>query len=271
MMHQMTQKEDKLNFTNSVSIGKKTLKPVKKRRKISRRKPGQKATKKYFTHKTQEAIVEYQNTDCMQKKERIYVKEILPAFDDLVENLINVYGFKVMYETKQDLKNECLEFLYSAVHKFDAEKGSKAFSYFNVVAKNWLTIKSKQNAKKIKQHISLDNKESISQSDLELIEKHNFVPGYDDVITTDQMKQFLERVIDQINGKIRTDNEKLTIDAIKHIKDNLENLDYDMLSKRAILLYIRNITNLNSKQLSIVLSNLKKHYREIKKQDELFT
>jgi len=251
----------------SAAIGRKTLKnKPKKRRKISRRKPGSKPTKKYFTSDTQDAIVRYQNSAVQAEKDVIYVKEILPAFDALVENLINVYGFKVMHESKQDLKIECLEFLYTAVHKFDPTKGSKAFSYFNVVAKNWLTIKSKQNAKKLKQYISLDYKEGISQTDLDAIERQNIIPGFDEVMTQEEMNKFLRDIVGELEKRTRTDNEKATIEAIKIIIDRLD--DIDLLSKRAVLLYIREITGLSSKQLSIVLSSLKKHYRELRKTEE---
>jgi hypothetical protein len=202
-------------------------------------------------------------------KEIIYVKDILPAFDALVENLINVYGFKVMYESKQDLKNECLEFLYSAVHKFDHTKGSKAFSYFNVVAKHWLTIKSKQNAKKTKQYISLDYQEAISVTDMETIEKYNFIPGYDEIVTHEEIKQFLVNIITELDSRTKTENEKAVVDAIKQIMERIE--DIDLLSKRAVLLYVRGITKLSSKQLSITLSSLKKHYKDIRKMDEFIS
>lgn len=264
----MSDTKEKNDASNAnVAVGRKTLKLTpKKRKKITRRKPGSKPTKRYFTSDTQDAIVRYQNSDVQVEKDSIYVQEILPAFDALVENLINVYGFKVMHESKQDLKSECLEFLYTAVHKFDPEKGSKAFSYFNVVAKNWLTIKSKQNAKKVKQYVSLDYQEGMSQTDLEQIERHNLIPGFDDVMTSQEMNQFLRDIVDELEKRTKTDNEKSTIDAIKIIIDRLD--DIDLLSKRAVLLYIREITGLSSKQLSIVLSSLKKHYRELRRTED---
>ena len=189
--------------------------------------------------------------------------EILPAFDALVENLINVYGFSVMHESKQDLKNECLEFLYTAVGKFNPSKGSKAFSYFNVVAKNWLTIKSKQNAKKVQTYISIDNREDISKEDLEAIENYQVMPSWDEVLSAGDSLQQLNKVIADIEVLAKTENEAICIKAIKNLIENIE--EVDLLSKRAILLYIREMTNLNSKQLSIVLSSLKKHYKEVKR------
>lgn len=238
----------------------------RKRRKIRRRKPGSKPASQYFTMDTQAAIVRYQDSEDDAYRESTYVKEILPAFDALVENLINVYGFKVMHESKQDLKSECLEFLYTVVHKFDPTKGSKAFSYFNVVAKNWLTIKSKQNTKKLKKYISLDFKEGLSQTDLAAIERNNFVPGLDELMAPQDMRAMLESIVNELKTRVRSDNEKAALEAINVIIDNLD--DIDLLSKRAVLLYIREITGLSSKQLSIVLSSLKKHYREIRKMED---
>ena len=238
----------------------------RRRRKISRRKPGTKPVSHYFTMDTQGAIVKYQAEDSRQIKEHIYVKEIMPAFDALVENLINVYGFRVVHDSKEDLKLECLEFLYSAVPKFDEEKGSKAFSYFNVVAKNWLTVQSKKNTKKLQKYVSLDDRDNISATDLMKIEGHNVVPSYDDIMSKKEMKDMLDRLAEELTTRARTNNEKLVVGAIKEIIANLD--DIELLSKRAVLLYIREITKLSSKQLSIVLSSLKKHYRELRKTEE---
>lgn len=249
-----------------VKIIKKSKGPIKKRRKIQRRKPGTKSSGNYFSMDTQQSIIDYQNEQDPKVKEKIYVEQILPAYSSLVENLINVYGFKVMYEAKRDLKAECLEFLYTTVEKYDASKGSKAFSYFNVIAKNWLTIRSKQNVKRMKTYISSDNKDAFSNADLAAFEAFNIVPSYEDLVEEAEVKKLLGKLVDELAHRVRTENEIATVNAISQIVDNLENID--ILNKRAVLLYIREITGLTSKQLSVVLASLKKHYREIKKQEE---
>ena len=237
---------------------------VPKRKRIIKRKKGK--SKNYFDHNTQAGIVEYKGEEDEEKKKEIYVKKVLPSFEALVENLINVYGFKIMYETKKDLKAQCLEFLYQTTPKFDPEKGSKAFSYFNVVAKNWLTIQSKQNVKRLKTYISSDNKTSFTLTDSEMYESHNTVPSYEKLLEKAEQTKFLKEIVIELSGKARTENEKLCIKAIQEIVDNLD--DIDILNKRAVLLYIREITGLTSKQLSVVLASLKKHYRELKKQEK---
>ena len=236
------------------------------KRKIKRKKPGTGPSKTYFTQKTQESIIEYQKESNSQLKERIYVQEILPAFDSLVENLINVYGFKVQLDSKDDLKHECMEFLYTTVHKYDHTKNSKAFSYFNVVAKNWLIIKSKQNVKKTQQYISIDDTENMSMEDTEKIESHNYIPGYDEITSNKEMKLYLDKVLLELTNRAKSTNEKATLLAVKDIVANIDELEF--FSKRAVLLYIREICKLNSKQLSMILSSLKKQYKELKKSDE---
>ena len=238
----------------------------KKNRKKIKRKGDQPTLVNYFTDKTQEQIVVYQQEADTEKKKKIYVKEILPAFDSLVENLINVYGFSVMYESKQDLKHECLQFLYTAVDKFNAEKGSKAFSYFNVVAKNWLTIKSKQNIKRVQSYVSIDDRDNLSKEDIEQIETQQYHPGFEELYTMVNTHDYLVKLVAAIEDKTKTDNEKMVVNAIKVLINNLE--DVDLLSKRAILLYVRELTTLSSKQLSIVLSSLKRHYRDVKNSDD---
>jgi hypothetical protein len=235
----------------------------KNRRKI-KRKSGPTLVN-YFSDKTQEQIIIYQQEVDANKKKKIYVKEILPAFDNLVENLINVYGFTVMYESKQDLKHECLQFLYTAVDKFNAEKGSKAFSYFNVVAKNWLTIKSKQNMKRVQNYVSIDDQENLTKEEQEQIENYHFDAGFEESLFAINPRDQLTKMVTAIEYKVKTENEKTVINAIKVLVNNLE--DVDLLSKRAILLYVRELTTLNSKQLSIVLSSLKRYYRDAKNEE----
>ena len=46
--------------------------------------------------------------------------------------------------------------------------------------------------------------------------------------------------------------------------------DLDFLNKRAIFVYLRELSGLNAKQLSIAMSNIRKYYREIVKSKEKY-
>lgn len=244
------------------------------RKKITRRKPGSAPSKYYFDDNTQLSIIEYQEAVITNeegvskpdfaKRDSIYRIGILPAFSTLVENLINVYGYNVLYETRDDLRNECLEFLFTVIDKWKKEKGSKAFAYFNIVAKNWLTIRSKQNVKMVQSYVSLDNQDALSKDDTQFIEEFNFIPSVEDNLTNEDLSKNLKQLVKNLSHRTKTENEKLCIDAISTIVQNIDNID--LFSKRAVMLYIREITGMSSKQLSIVLSSLKKQYKLLKEE-----
>lgn len=251
-----------------------TTAPPPQKKKISRRKPGEKSFRNYFDDETQEAIIRYQESVTTlpdstvvhdyEARNKIYVMDILPAFATLVENLINVYGYRVLYESRDDLKNECLEFLYGTIDKWKKDRGTKAFSYFNIVAKHWLMVRSKQNVKVVQNYVSLDNREALSKHDLHLIEEQNVLPSAEDLLINDNISKNLPQLVETLKEKAKTDNERSCLDAIEILVKNID--DIDLLSKRAVMLYIREITGLSSKQLSIVLSSLKKQYRTVKEE-----
>ena len=72
----------------------------------------------------------------------------------------------------------------------------------------------------------------------------------------------------EIKNKAKNDQEKRCIDAIIQIYDNVDQLDY--LNKRALFVYIRELSGLTSKQLSVCMSNLRKIYRNLAGPDKKY-
>jgi len=59
-------------------------------------------------------------------------------------------------------------------------------------------------------------------------------------------------------------NERKTIQAIQILFEDSENIE--IFNKKAIYLYIREITGLNTKQVVSSLNKIRKKYREFKKE-----
>lgn len=244
------------------------MKPGKK--KLIKRKPKGGASPKdfYFNADTQQAILEYKAETDKNKRNEIYMKAILPAFSKLVENLINVYGFQVQFESKSDLQSECVEFLYGVIDKFDLSKGARAFAYFNVVAKHWLIIKSKQSTRNNQLFTSLDDREKLSAHDLELIENHDVDPSPEEAMIMVENGKRLKFLLSRVEELAATENEAAAMKGILMLFDNINDLDF--FNKRAVMLYLREITELPPKALSVVLSTMKKYYKQAKDEyDEL--
>lgn len=237
-----------------------------KKRKIIRRKPGTKRNM-YFTKDTQAAIEEYQNEEDRSKRAVVYKEKISPAFEQLAESLIYVYGFKSPYETVQSMKTDCVAFLYETIHKWDPARGTKAFSYFNVVAKNWLIIRCRNAKKNFHRHVSMSEMAHLNSADKAAIANYQVVPGPDEILEKRNMKNQMFKVIDELETRVRKPNEVLCVEAIRTVFSNVENLDF--LNKRAIYVYIREISGLNSKQLSVAMSRIRKHYKQIVHDDKI--
>ena len=113
-----------------------------------------KKRKVYFGQEVQDAIVEYNSSENDNERNHIYGKRIHPAFDKLAENIINTFKFTYFDDPFVDVKHEVVAFMVMNIHKYDHTKGSKAFSYFSVVAKNYLILHNNANYKKYKSHMS---------------------------------------------------------------------------------------------------------------------
>jgi hypothetical protein len=75
----------------------------------------------------------------------------------------------------------------------------------------------------------------------------------------------MNEMFKKIRRKINSPNEISCMNAIETLFANIDDLDF--LNKRAVFVYMREISGLTPKQLSVAMSNVRKHYKEIKKGD----
>ena len=147
------------------------------------------------------------------------------------------------------LKEECEIHLITILSNFDAAKGSKAFSYFSVVTKNWFIARVKKNAIQMKREAKYDE---ISKK-VEV----QYLSIYNEYEEDRNKEEFMSRFMAEVNNWEKKfnlkDNEKKILEAIKILFKESENIE--IFNKKAIYLYIREMTNLNTKQ---ILNNLKR-------------
>lgn len=220
--------------------------------------------KMYFNSDTHNAIVKFQEEKSKEEKNKIYAHEILPSFEKLVENLINIHKFTGLYDTYDDLKNDCINFLFETITKFDPSRGTNSFSYFNVVAKNWLIIKTKQKNQKTKKNISIDDESSLSSHEKDLIDDYYSVPSQDYLLETFGSSDEILKILYDIRGVIKTENELLCINSIITIFENIDEID--LLNKNAVLLYMRELSGFSPKQLTTAMQSVKKYYKKVRQE-----
>ena len=213
-------------------------------------------------------LTESTGTKIEEERHEIYSSHIKAAFEKLAENLIYIYGFSRDKDHFYVLKSDCVSFLYETLEKFNPNKGSKAFSYFNVCAKNHLLAGAKKTQKRKIRNVSIDDVTNLNAIEKEMIESHHVIPAQDELFIREEDKKILKEVLMKIRSKPLNENEKLCVDSVITLFQNIEELEF--LNKRAVFVYLREISGLNPKQLSSSLSNIRKYYREIVKTDDYF-
>lgn len=224
------------------------------------RKRGKAKKRPYFTKDTQLAIKEFRESECHDFREIVYKTRIMPALEKLAENLIYIYGFHKQHDDVINLKHQCVVNLYETLHKFDHTRGSNAFSYFNVVGKNWLIIQSRKKNKRKRKEISIDDPAYDLTIEGLFLKNDQVSESPEQILINKEKRDSIRKMFLEIKDKLNNDMEKHCMESIITIFDNLENLDF--LNKRAIFVYIRELSGLNSKQLSTCMSSIRKIYKQ---------
>ena len=191
-----------------------------------------------------------------KRKHEVFEKEIRPAFEKLIENLIYVYGF-FNIDDVETLQRDCLANLYEMIPKFDPNKGTKGFSYFNVVAKNWFIQKTRDRKKrnKLESELYLDLDHEVARKDPNLsISHHEEFLEY-----KERWMKFYE-AMDGWRSNLTKKTEKQVLEAVIFLMKNPELVS--IYNKKAVYLYLRELTNLNTKQVVINLKKIKMLYNE---------
>jgi len=211
----------------------------------------------YFTQLHEDAIIEYVATEDNKVRTELYIKLIQPAFNEMVDKITYTYKFTSLPNI-DSLKEECKIWLTTILDKYDHSKGSKAFSYFSVITKNWFIHRVKKNAKNMQREIHMED----LSADLE----QRYLSVEDSYVAKRQKAEFwylLNKEIESWENLKLKDNEKKVLEAIKIILSRSEEIE--IFNKKAIYLYIREITGLNTKQVVNNLNRIRFRYRTFKK------
>jgi DNA-directed RNA polymerase specialized sigma subunit len=230
--------------------------PATPKPKPRRRRRRAKKGRHYFTQVHEDAIVRYAQIEDIKERTELYVNYIQPAFDEMVDKIVYTYKFTTLPNI-DDLRSECKVWLTMILDKYDPNKGSKAFSYFSVITKNWFIHKVKKNSAKLRKEVHLE--------DIRYHEKHEPLITQHGYYEKRKEREFWESLwgeIDTWDGANLKENEKKVLEAVKILLSNTD--DIEIFNKKAIYLYLREITGLNTKQVVNNLNKLRVKYKSFK-------
>jgi hypothetical protein len=221
-------------------------KPKKKRKKNN-----------YFTQVHENAILDYIDTDNQRQRNELYQNIIQPVFVEMINKIVFTYKF-INLPNIEMLKDECEIHLITILSNFDRAKGSKAFSYFSVITKNWFIAKVKKTAIQLRRETQV---EEISKNvETEYLSIYN---KYDEEREAKEFMEFLWKEINRWDKQNLKENERKVLGAIKILLSDPDAIE--IFNKKAIYLYIREITNLNTKQVLNNLNKFRLEYSNFKK------
>ena len=211
-------------------------------------------SKRYFNKINEIAINAYNNCDDQRLKNKIYNRFIHYPFDKLAENVIHTYKtyyFDVPYE---DVKANVVAFLNEKIHKFNGDNG-RAFSYFTVIARNWLFNENNANYARMK---SRDGIEVIDSS-------RNIINEVYDQKQIEAVKDFMDYYVSYMDYNIfklfNKDRDRKIADSLTELFRTRDNL-YSY-NKKALYILIRERTGVQTQYITRVVGKMKIIYKEL--------
>ena len=220
------------------------------------RKAKKGSTRYYFTDSTEQAVIRHNKETRPHMRERIYNEHIRTPFEKLAENIIHTFKFYYFDVPSEDVKHEVVSFLYMNMHKFTEGKG-KAFSYFSIVAKNYLILHNNNNYKKLKQH---DSEEVTDYKRNPLSEASR-----DDLLQAkkEYVDLFIEYWSNNLTTVFKRKQDMDVANAVLYLMEHRENIDN--FNKKALYIMIREMTNSNTQHITRVVNLMKKHHTNLQK------
>ena len=210
----------------------------------------------YFHQGTEDAIIRLNKETRAHMKERIYNEHIRTPFEKLAENIIHTFKFYYFDVPSEDVKHEVVSFLYMNIHKFAEGKG-KAFSYFSIVAKNYLILHNYNNYKKMKQHDSEDVMDYKRDPVTELRGKES----------RSMKMEYIEQLADYWRNNLTTVfKRKKDLDVANSVVELIDmRHNIDNFNKKALYILIREMTGSNTQHITRVINVMKKHHNNLHK------
>jgi len=225
------------------------------------KKRGRKAVKEnYFDVREEEAVRKFLIAETSYEKNKIYNQFLRLPLDKMISSIIRRYKLYRKDMDFEEIHTDTHSFLMTKVDKFKPDKNKKAYSYFGTICKNYLMGQIIKDQKETNRKISY---EDISSSLEERPDMSYRID--DDIIETDYViNEYLDELKNYIESEQLNDNEKKLGYALIDLFDNYESIfsgaDNNKFNKNVILLSLREMTNLSTKEIRSSIKRFKKLY-----------
>ena len=222
--------------------------------------PRPRTQKIYFGEDQEKAVVKYLESTDEDERNKIFNEFLREPLIIMVESIIRRYKLYRKDMEFEEIHTDTMSFLITKINKFDHTKNTKAYSYFGTICKNYLMGAIQKDTKEQNRQVSYDDISSDIEERTDLsyvIDEH--VIDYQNVIIklTVSLENFIEK-------ETLTENEQKLGYALLEIFSNFDKIfqvgDGNKFNKNLILLSLREMTSLSTKEIRVSLKRFKKMY-----------
>ena len=222
--------------------------------------PRPRTQKIYFGEDQEKAVVKYLESTDEDERNKIFNEFLREPLIIMVESIIRRYKLYRKDMEFEEIHTDTMSFLITKINKFDHTKNHKAYSYFGTICKNYLMGAIQKDTKEQNRQVSYDDISSDieDRTDLSYI-IDEYIIDYRDIIIklTMDLEEFVE-------NEDLTNNEQKLGYALLEIFNNFDKIfqvgDGNKFNKNLILLSLREMTSLSTKEIRISLKRFKKLY-----------
>jgi hypothetical protein len=225
--------------------------------------PRKRTQKIYFGEEQEKAVIRYNETESEQERNKIFNEYLKEPLEIMVESIIRRYKLYRKDFTFKDLHTDTTSFLATKMFKFDPTTNNRAYSYFGTICKNYLMGAIQKDTKDFNRTVSYDDISASIEEDPDLSYVIDAVPlDYKDVINKLSIKLEEFMVTEKLN-----ENELKLGYALLEIFTNFDKIfqigEGNKFNKNLILLSVREMTSLSTKEIRIALKKYKKIYNSV--------
>jgi predicted SprT family Zn-dependent metalloprotease len=228
---------------------------------VSSKKRGRKAVKEnYFDVREENAVRKFLITEDYTERNKIYNEFLRAPLDKMISSIIRRYKLYRKDMDFEEIHCDTHSFLMTKVDKFKPSKNKKAYSYFGTICKNYLMGQIIKDQKETNRKVSYEDISSHIEERPDMIYRID-----DDVIDTNLiLTQYVTELKEFIDGENLNENEKKLGYALVDLFHNYETIfsgnENNKFNKNIILLSLREMTNLSTKEIRGSIKKFKKLY-----------
>ena len=214
----------------------------------------------YFDVQEEMAVIDFLAATSYEERNKIYNDFLRKPLDKMISSIIRRYKLYRKDMDFYEIHIDTHSFLMTKLEKFKPSKEKKAYSYFGTICKNYLMGQIIKDQKETNRKISY---EDIS-SDLENNEMFSYSIEKDTLDYTTVIGRFLIELDEFIKNEKLSENETKLGLALYDLFENYESIfignDNNKFNKNIILLSLREMTNLSTKEIRSSMKKFKVIY-----------